>query len=79
MFIRLFLFVGLTTLETFEFYFVECLNVLTTNCNLQYGYFLFIIIGDIHEFIDHCLIPIDPWVKTVHNKENETYNYGMCN
>ena len=27
-----------------------------------------IIIGDLHKFIDHCLIPLDPWTHThTHN------------
>ena len=61
-----FIFVGLKTLGTFiEFCLacslVECLNVSTTNCKLRCGDFC-IIIGNVHQFIDHCLIPLDPWV-----------------
>ena len=27
---------------------------------------MFIIIGDEHQFIDHCLIPLDPWYVCVY-------------
>ena len=33
---------------------VESPKVLTTNCNLQNGVVLCIIIGDVHLFNDHC-------------------------
>ena len=57
------LFVDLTTLGTFLnfnklVHKVECPNVSTTICNLQKGYFFCIIIGDVHQFIDPCLIPL---------------------
>ena len=54
---------SLTILWTFiEFWLVGSLSwvfksVSTTNFNLQRGYFLCIMIGDVNEFIGHCLIP----------------------
>ena len=61
------LFVGLTTLGiNNEFWLVvhivECPNISTTNCKLQRGN-LYIIIGDVHQLIGHCLIPIDAWFE----------------
>ena len=38
--------------------FIE-LNVSTTTTG---GVILCIIIGDVHQFKSHCLIPLDPWV-----------------
>ena len=59
-----FLFVGLTSLETFtELRFMLCYvfkRVLTTNFNVQNLQFLCVIIRDVHQFIGHCLIPLDP-------------------
>ena len=37
----------------------ECSNFSTTNCNFE-GVILEITIGDVHQFIDHHLIPLDP-------------------
>ena len=39
-------------------YQVECPNVQTTNGTE--GVISFTNIGDIHQFIGHCLIPLDP-------------------
>ena len=41
---------------------VKCQNVLTTYCNLG-GVIFCIIIGDEHQFIGYCLIPLDPWAQ----------------
>ena len=41
-------------------------NVSTTNCNLQEGNSC-IIIGDVYQFISHCLIPVDPWAQSLVN------------
>ena len=58
-FLYYFLFVGLKTLGTlvnFDWLIhkVECSNFSVTNFNLV---ILSIIIGDVHQFIGHCLIP----------------------
>ena len=64
-----FLFVNLTTSETLLYFNwlvhkVECPNVSTTNCNPQKaGLILCFIIRDVHQFIHHCLIPLDSWIK----------------
>ena len=40
---------------------IKCPNASTTNCNYR-KYILYIIIGNVHNFIGHCPIPLDPWV-----------------
>ena len=40
-------------------HYVECPNVLTTNCNLQKGYFVYNHLK-FNQFIAHCPIHLDP-------------------
>ena len=59
-----FLFFGFTKLETLVnfhwlFYKVECSIVSIINFYLHQGNFV-INIGDLHQFIGHCLIPLEP-------------------
>ena len=55
---KIFLFVGLTTLGKI---FIS-LILIYLRCN-------FVIIGDIHQFNGHCLIPLDPWGEIKREKE----------
>ena len=32
-------------------------------CNLQMSYIFCIIIGDVYQFMSHCLIPLDPCIQ----------------
>ena len=41
------------------------------------GVILCIIIGDVHSFIGHCLIPLDPWCLSVYAKV--IFNVDFCN
>ena len=51
--------IGLTALETFniKYWLVGSLG----ECPTIEGIILWIIIGDIHQYIGNCLIPLDPW------------------
>ena len=59
---------------------VKCPHLSTTNYNLQKGYF-----GDIHQFIAHCLITLDPCIyyrmikyKNVKLQRNDNqYFFGL--
>ena len=56
---NVFLFVDPTTYGTYYDWLVhqvECSNVSTTK-----GLILCIIIWNVHQFIGHCVIPLDPW------------------
>ncbi len=65
-FYNIFVFVGLTTLGTLNFdwlvYKVECLYISSQPLILIYKkeVILCIIIGDVRQFIGHCLFPLDP-------------------
>ena len=61
-----FLFAGLSTFGTWVNFnwiahYVECSNVSTTHLNLQKG----ISIWDVHQFIDHFVIPLDSCNKVI--------------
>ena len=62
---NVFLFIGWTTLGTFiKFWLVGSFSWVPKSIQSQEWVILCIIIGDVHKFIDHCLIPLDPWFET---------------
>ena len=56
---NVFLFVGLITLGTLENWLVNQIERFNNYFSSTEGAILCIIIGDIHPFIGHCLIPLD--------------------